>query len=220
MSDENMSRWTKTALRLLAVPAEMVVSAHGLPGLVSAGGIMLEAVAPERKRDADEFAGVVIAFVGRDKLFEIVQSDDERREMLWTGAMASMATGVEGKRIVMARVVANAMTSDEPIDDAQLMLWALAQLEAPHFRTLTLLRDVHDANLGEKNLSDAILAFLRTQHYSVLATLARTGVVRQGSEKYSTGLYTATFADTLGISGISDFGRELLADLESADTRY
>ena len=119
----------------------------------------------------------------------------------------------------LARVVANAMTSTEPIDEAQLIVGVLKELDGPHIRALTTIRDADDANQLGPSLRDEILQnALKAQPYPVLAALARTGVVRQGSEERENGLYSITFADTLGITGISDFGRKLLADLESVTT--
>lgn len=219
MDHEDPSEWAKLAIRLAAVPGEVVATAKGYPTLVSMGALMLEAAIPERKRDGEEFAGVVAAVVGPERLERIIKSDDERREMLWTGVQAAMATGIEGKRVLMARVVANAMTSEEPIDDEQLMLWALAELEAPHFRALMQIKHGDAENQKAPQYDDEPLQkVLRGQRYPVLATLARTGVVRQGSEERGSGMWSITFAETLGITGISDFGLKLLADLESVNT--
>lgn len=222
MTDKDPSEWAKRALQVLAVPGEIIVAAHGYPGFIATGAILLESVIPDRKRDGEEFVGVVGVAVGQERLENIIKSDDERREMLWTGTQAAMATGLEGKRIVMARVVANAMTSDEPIDEAQLMLWALAELDAPHFRSLKRIQETQDANQGNKSLDDILYALLTTLPYPVMAALARTGVVRQGSERRGEDgrMFSVTYADTLSISGISDFGRRMLANLESVDTEF
>jgi hypothetical protein len=102
MTDEGPSEWAKQTLQVLAVPGEIVVAAHGYPGLIATGAMLLEGLIPSRKADGEEFVGVIGVTVGHERLESIIQSDDERREMLWTGTQASMATGIEGKRIVMA----------------------------------------------------------------------------------------------------------------------
>lgn len=85
------------------------------------------------------------------------------------GRQAAMTTGVGGKRILMAWVIANAMTSDEPIDGAQLIVWALAELEAPHFRALVKIKKADAANQQNPEDNDEpIQAVLRAEAYPVL----------------------------------------------------
>lgn len=218
MTDEDTSEWARKSLRALAIPGEIVVAAKGYPGLVATGAVFLEGLIPKRQRDAEEFVGIVAAAVDPARLAEVIQSDDERRELLWASTQAVMSTGLEGKRILLARVAANAMTSTEPIDEAQIMVAILSELDAPHIRALVRIRDADDRNQKDPGLRDEILqGELRTHSYPILAVLARTGVVRQGSEMRSQGLSSIAYAETLSISGISDFGRKLLEDLESVN---
>ncbi|UCZ63254.1 hypothetical protein [Mycolicibacterium phocaicum] len=148
----------------------------------------------------------------------ILQADDERSEMLWSSTQTSMSSADLRKRIYLAHVVAEAMTSSEPIDEALLIVSALRELDRIHIRALVRIREADAANQKDPGLNDDILQdALRAIHYPVLATLARTGVVRQGSEQRGNGLFSVTYADTLGISGISEFGLQLLEDLESVN---
>lgn len=111
------------------------------------------------------------------------------------------------------------MTSTEPIDEALLIVSALRELDRPHIEALVRIREADAANQKNPGLNDDILQdALKAIPYPVLAALARTGVVRQGSERRGNGLFTITCAATLGISGISEFGLRLLADLESVGT--
>jgi len=219
MTDEDTSEWARKSIQVLAIPSEIVVAAKGYPGLIATGAVLLEGLIPRRQRDAEEFVGIVAAAVDPDRLADVIQSDDERREVLWASTQAVMSTGMEGKRILLARVVANAMTSTEPIDEAQILVAVLSELDAPHIRALVRIRDADDRNQDDPGLRDEILQDeLRTHPYPILAALARTGAVRQGSEMRSQGLASFANAETLSISGISDFGRKLLEDLESVNT--
>jgi hypothetical protein len=113
-------------------------------------------------------------------------------------------------------VVANAFTSDEPIDIAWLKADVLRDLEGPHIRALARLKRADDDTQATPGHDDAILqAALRAEPTPVLAVLARVGVLRQGSEMRSNGLASIPRAETLSITGVNDFGRELLAELES-----
>jgi hypothetical protein len=70
-----------------------------------------------------------------------VERNPEIEALLWTALQAITMTGVESKRRVLQDVVANAMTSDEPIDMEQLKVMVLAELDAPHIRALTRLAE-------------------------------------------------------------------------------
>ncbi|SER89689.1 hypothetical protein SAMN04488583_0088 [Mycobacterium sp. 88mf] len=136
--------------------------------------------------------------------------------MLWSSTQTSMSSADLRKRVYLAQVVAEAMTSSEPIDDALLVVSALRELDRIHIQALVRIREADAANQKDPGLNDDILQdALREIHYPILAVLARTGVVRQGSEQRGNGLFSVTYADTLGISGISEFGLRLLAELES-----
>ena len=218
MTEEPHPEWIEAVAKLLStVGAEVLLSPLGVPGLAAGTTVVLEYLTTQRRSKGVEHLGYVVHRVGEDRLRGIIQSDDERSEILWTSTQASMATSHQGKRVYLARVTANAMTSDEAIDEAQLIVTALNELVGPHIRALTVIRNVQDANSDNEELDDIVHEIVRKQPYPVLATLARTGVVRQGSEERSPGLYSIMFADSLGITGVSDFGRNLLADLESVD---
>ncbi|CCK65390.1 hypothetical protein [Mycobacterium canetti] len=187
----------------------------GAPGLQE-GAAAVEQLVDIRRRKGTEHVAFVAGQVGNNELLNIIQADDERGEMLWSSTQTSMSSADLRKRIYLAQVVAEAMTSTEPIDEALLFVSALRELDRPHIQALVRIREADAANQKDPGLNGDILQdALRAIPYPVLAALARTGVVRQGSEQRGSGLFAITYADTLGISGISEFGLRLLADLES-----
>jgi len=195
--------------------AEVLLASLGAPGLQD-GANAVEAIVATRRRKGVEHLAFVAKQVGNNELFNIIKSDDERGEMLWSSIQTSMSSADMRKRIYLAQVVAEAMTSTEPIDEALLIVSALRELDRPQIQALVQIRKADAANQKDPGLRDNILNdALKAIPYPVLAALARTGVVRQGSEQRSNGLFSITRADTLGISGISDFGLKLLAELES-----
>ncbi|WP_149442094.1 hypothetical protein [Mycolicibacterium sp. P1-5] len=105
MTDEDTSEWAKKSIHVLAIPGAIVVASKGFPGLVATGAVRLDGLIPRRQRDAEEFVGIVAAAVDADRLAEVIQSDDERREVLWASTQAVMSTGMDGKRILLARAV-------------------------------------------------------------------------------------------------------------------
>jgi hypothetical protein len=109
------------------------------------------------------------------------------------------------------------MTNDDAFDEARFIVTALEELDSPHIVALTLIRKADDGNQRNPGLSDdeILQEQLKRIPYPVLAVLARTGVVRQGSEERENGLFSIPRAGTLSITGISHFGRQLLEYLES-----
>ncbi|MBE1551914.1 hypothetical protein GGC64_006001 [Mycobacterium sp. OAS707] len=194
---------------------EILLASMGAPGLQE-GAAAIERLVDKRRRKGTEHVAFIAGQVGSDELLNIIQTDDERSEILWSSTQTSMSSADLRKRVYLAQVVAVAMTSSEPIDEALLIVSALRELDRPHIRALVRIREADMANQKDPGLNDDVLqGALRAIPYPVLAALARTGVVRQGSEQRGNGLFSITYADTLGITGISEFGRTLLADLES-----
>ena len=217
MTDEPGPPWLDTAAKLIStVGAEVLLAPLGVPGLAAGTAIIFERVMTGRRGKGVEHLEFVAHQVGEDKLLGIIQTDEERSEMLWASTQTSMASSHDGKRLYLARVVANAMTSTEPVDIAQLIVTALKELDGPHIRALTVIRKADDANQLDPGNNDEILqAELKRHPYPILAALSRSGVVRIGSEQRGNGLFSIPRADTLSITGVSPFGRELLDDLES-----
>jgi hypothetical protein len=219
MTEEPEPSLFEAAVSALSVGgAEILLASMGAPGLQEGAAAVAEMVA-KRRRKGTEHVAFVVGQVGNDELLNIIQADDERGEILWSSTQTSMSSADLRKRIYLAQVVAEAMTSTEPIDEALLIVSALRELDRPHIQALVRIREAAAANQKDPGLNDDILQdALRAIPYPVLAVLARTGVVRQGSEQRGNGLFTVTYAATLGISGISEFGLRLLADLESVNT--
>ena len=217
MTAEPRPPWLDAAAKLIStVGAEVLLAPLGVPGLAAGTAIVFEQVMSRRREKGVAHLEFVANRVGEDKLLGIIQTDEERGEMLWSSTQASMASSHNGKRIYLARVVANAMTSTEPVDHAQLIVTALKELDGPHIRALTVIRTADDANQLDPGNNDEILqAELEKHPYPILAALSRSGVVRIGSEQRGNGLFSIPRADTLSITGVSPFGQELLNDLES-----
>lgn len=168
-----------------------------------------------RRSKAEAFIGALAEEVGEDVLIAAVERDPERDALLWTALRAVMASGLEQKRIVLGRVVANAMTSDESTDEAQLIVSALHALDAPHIRALARLKAADDANQAAPDVNDEILetALEAREPTPVLAGLVNAGVVYQGSIARQNGLYSIPNPRTDGITGVNEFGRNLLTEL-------
>jgi hypothetical protein len=189
--------------------------------LIPHGGVINQIIADlqgRRAYAAEHALGAITERVGRDTFDSIVKRDPEIEALLWLVLQAIVATGVESKRKLLQDVVANAMTSTEPIDLAQVKSMVLAELDAPHFRALKRLVHAEDLDSAEdktdrpnNNLDQAVAA----EPVPVVAALIRTGVVYP-AEVVNNGNGTASAPSPreLRLSGVTDFGRSLLADLE------
>lgn len=132
----------RTAVRaLVAGGADVVGTAVlGVPGVGSAATAVIQSVLDLRQAKADDFVGELVENVGEDAIRAAIERDPEREALFWTATQAVMASGLESKRIYLARVVANALTSDELADSDQLVVTALSELDGIHVRALTRLR--------------------------------------------------------------------------------
>ena len=156
-----------------------------------------------------------------DAFTAIVERDPEIEALLCIALQAIITTGLGSKRKLLQRVVANAMTSTEPIAMAQLRTMALAELDAPHFRALTRLIHAEDMDAAEgktdqpnNSLDQAVVK----EPVPVLAALIRTGIAYPAElVDHGDGTASAPSPRELRLSGVTDFGRQLLADLQRLD---
>jgi hypothetical protein len=199
-----------------------IVAKAVVAGVPQLGGSLTEIISGIQQRReyvAKTALGAMSERVGKDAFMSIVAGNPEIEALLWTALQAITATGVESKRKLLQKVVANAMTSTEPIDMEQLQTMALTELDAPHFRALTRLVHAEDADAAEgrtdcqNNDLDRATA---EEPVPVLAALIRTGVVYPaGIVDQQDGTLRPPPLRGLQVSGVTEFGRRLLADLQS-----
>jgi hypothetical protein len=198
-----------------------IVGKAVVAGIPYVGGSLVEVISGIQKRReyvAETALGVISERVGEDALMSMAEREPEIEALLWTALQAVAATGVESKRKLLVKVVANAMTSTEPIDMEQLQTQALAELDAPHFRALARLAHAEDLDAaeGKTDKQDSNLNHAAAKEpVPVLAALIRTGVVYPAAMvDQGNGLGRAPSPRELGVSGVTDFGWRLLADLQ------
>jgi hypothetical protein len=189
--------------------------------LLPRGGVVNQIIADlqgRRAYAAEHALGAITERVGRDAFDSIVKRDPEIEALLWMVLQAIVATGVESKRKLLQDVVANAMTSREPIDMAQLQTMVLAELDAPHFRALTRLAHAEDMDSAEGKTdrpNNSLDQTVAKEPVPLLAALIRTGVVYPAETvHHGDGTASAPSPRELRLSGVTDFGRRLLADLQ------
>lgn len=162
-----------------------------------------------RRERAREFGRSLMELASEDDVVSRLATDERLADVFTRAVEASVRTSHEAKRQAMARVVASASTDEAEIDGAELLVWALEQLEAPHFRLLGELAEV-DGDGDEVSRASA------DYPVPVCVTLERVGVVRSGELDNGTRYITTEGPDHRDSGAITDFGRQLLAYLNSA----
>lgn len=218
--DAMPSRSEITQRAAVVLASEMSALAVGLPpGSAAILATVGEGIRERYNHRRQRYAATIIEMVGPERFRDAIEDDPELEALFLSTMSTAMAAGLDNKRVYLARVVANAFANDEPIDTAWLKAEVLRDLDGPHIRALTRLRKADDENQAEPGMDDVIFQeALRKEPTPVLAVLTRSGVLRQGSEMRSSGLASLSRAETLSITGVNDFGRELLTDLEGIDT--
>ncbi|MBM4634506.1 hypothetical protein GS482_21325 [Rhodococcus hoagii] len=201
----NPPTWGETTVK--AIVAAIPYVGNSLTAIVND-------MSQRREHRASEALNAVIDAVGAPELQRRAEEDPEFDALLAEMVLAAVRSGLEEKRRVLARVVANAAASSEPIDTAQLVVAALSDLDGPHIRALARIRAAEKAALpGDvepdseergSRLEDAAFEAGRKEEPPVLSALIRTGVA-----------YPATLVGGgVAICGTTPFGQELLSYLE------
>jgi hypothetical protein len=185
--------------------AAAVAAIPGVGGPLSV--VTTYALTEMRAARAREFGEAMFQQVDPDRLVASLQEDDRLADLFARAVDSATRTRHRAKRRLMGEVVARASLDRAKIDESELLIWALEQLEAPHFR---LLADLHDATSEQ--------AYELSSNYPspVVATVERVGVAYQnfldgGTAEGDDGL------PHLRVTGLTEFGERLIAYVAAAD---
>ncbi len=199
-----------------------IVVASGLSLVPILGGALAIVYQGARARHRDRlglFLQEVTKETGTDLLEDRLTKDEIFDTVFVTAAETASLTGLAAKRRLLAKVIAQATVHEAKVDTAQLVVLALRDLDAPHIRALVHIRDAQDAADAEEapypgkrdeNAENAVKEATRDQPLPVKTALLHTGVAIGSS-----GLSFSPGGTSVG--RLSDFGRELLNDLERMD---
>lgn len=189
--------------------AEMgvVAAVAAIPGVGGPLSVVTNyALTEMRAARAREFGEDMFRLVEPDRLVAELRNDDRLADFFARAAESATRTRHRAKRRLMADVVARASLDRAEIDESELFVWALDQLEAPHFRLLTELQGASSEEAYE--LSSRYPA-------PVVATVERVGAAYQNF--YDGG--TAQGEDglpRLRVTGLTDFGERLITYVATA----
>lgn len=130
---------------------------------------------------------------------------------------AGAVSGLQDKRRLLGRVVARAVLDEAQIDEAELITLTLAQIDAPHVRCLEEIRRAEvaaEANGevapiargAEQELNSRVMEAGKHFPAPVIVTLNSLGLLKG----------TSSWDGVAFVSGTTEFGRQLLADLREA----
>jgi hypothetical protein len=155
---------------------------------------------------AEQTIADVLAVTGEDQLRARLGSVAEVEAVFVEGVQAAIKTGVEAKRRLLAKAVANAVVDDARIDESWLIADVLSQLDVPHIRALDrLLREwERGPEPGDRAGWSGVW---RNLPEPIKATLVRTGTATPTPQSF-------VLSDTPQfIEGITVYGRELIRQL-------
>jgi hypothetical protein len=154
---------------------------------------------------AEQTIGDILAMTGEHELRDRLGSVAEVEAVFVEGVQAALKTGIEAKRRLLAKAVANAVIDDALIDGSWLIADVLSQLDVPHIRALdALMREWErgaepDNRMGRSVVWQSLLDPIK-------ATLVRTGTATPSPQMFTAGV-------THFVDGITVFGRELIRQL-------
>ncbi len=156
---------------------------------------------------------------GPDALRARLEEDPEVEALVIEGLEAASRTGLEAKRKLLARVLAQAVTDDSKVEESQLIVQALRDIDAPHVRSLARIAAAErreEALLKEERARgetsrvdfwEELLEAVAQEPTSVVAVLVRVGALSQQA---------SFMGGAFGVAGVSDFGQAILRDLRDA----
>lgn len=185
-------------------------AAVSMPMVGKALGVIWDDSRARRLSKLEKTMQEIASQTGIEALAERLETDPVI-EALFADAMDTvMRTGLESKRRLLAKVVAQAVQDDSKIEEAALIGQALRDLDAPHIRALERIRHAQDTAESAATAENKYQAGTRAaaeaaqkEPIAVIATLTRTAVAIPGT--YPGG--------GIGVYRLSDFGRSLLEDL-------
>lgn len=185
----------------------------GLAAIPEYGGalaVVAGSVFELRRRGITEAAEIALAVVEDGEWFIKRLREEERLAFLFLDALdAAGRTAIREKRRLLGMTVGRAVLDDAQIDNAELVVAALRDLDAIHFRLLEELQRISDRH-NEMNDTEYIPEATR-QAADRYPTPVRSALIRHGAADP-----TAVFNGGTAIARVTAFGRALLADVRQA----
>lgn len=224
MSHEEPPTWHDTISRALSEQAR-VLPILG-PTVGQAFAVVLEDM--RSRRDA-RFTTTMASIKNRvgdvDFLGRRLVEDEELEALFISGVSCAVDTGLDAKRRLLVQVISAAILDDAHVDESALIVQVLRDLDAPHFRSLERIRREQDDELQDRSREAPAGGWpSRDQHVVDMVSRESEPVVsallRAGTLTLVTGGVVPGIGGRLVVTGLSDFGRKLLADVLAEDIQH
>jgi len=204
MTDESPT-WAATAARatLAAIPY--------------AGGtlqVLYEDVRARRAAAAGETIASIVAITGEPALAQRMAVDPVVEALFVNALDSAIRTGLESKRRLLAKAVANAVLDEALVDESQLLAGVLAELDVPHVRALKAMADEWNTVLAlPAEATERPGSWGQSQVFRNLPEPLKAALVRTATAKPTPQTFTVLMQPHRA-DGITDYGLELVAALE------
>ena len=168
-----------------------------------------EEIARRGEIAGEEQIGRITRLASEERLLVRLRDDPLLEALFVNSVDAALRTGLEAKRQLLARVVAEAVLDDAKLDESQLISETLADLDVPHIRALMQMRDEWQSEGEHDEVNFGTSTAYAQAHPSIRATLVRTATAR------SAGSTRTARNGRHRQSGITEFGLTLIAALEA-----
>lgn len=168
--------------------------------------VLFADVRARRVAAAGKTIASIIEITGQPALEQSLQRDPIVESIFVNAVDVAIRTGLEAKRRLLARAVADAVVDEAKIDEAHLMAHVLAELDVPHIRTLKALAEEWAATQG---VLDEAPSWGTSEVWGVTPTPIRATLVRTGTAIPPTSTFHAK-AGPNRQQGISDFGIQVI----------
>lgn len=208
-------RLSETAVKVaVALTGAIPVVGSLVNGVGGAAVIIFEDVRARRYAKAAALIDDVVYASGGSDALGARLCEDEQLEATFVAAVeAALRTGMEAKRRLLTRAVAQAVEDAAKVDDAQLMVDTLSQLDVPHIQALQRLAAEYYEHLKDTSKNP----FGVSEAWKAEPAAIRAALLRVGAAKLHAGTYFSGEGRPLQ-DGISDYGLEILRSLrEVAD---
>lgn len=202
--------WKETAVR---------ATAAAIPYVGGTVQVLYEDVRARSAAKAGETIASIVRITGEPALAQRMSVDPVLEALFVNAVDAALRTGLEAKRRLLARAVADAVMDEARLDESQLVAAALAELDVPHVRALKRMADewkaTEDPAVWEARKVEGRREGLTGQSevFRCLPEPIRATLVRTGTALPPRNVFTVQ-AERHRQDGIADFGLELIEALE------
>lgn len=152
----------------------------------------------------------IIEITGQPALAQSLERDPVVEAVFVNAVEAAIRTGLEAKRRLLIRAVAEAVGDEAKIDESYLLTAVLAELDVPHVRTLKALADEWAA--AEQQHADGTPSWGTSDVWQATPAPIRAALVATGTAINPTIALIAR-PEPNRQQGISDYGLEVLRQL-------